>query len=500
MRTSILRCALAASLLLPSLAIENANAENARTPLHLSTARSAETVQATPVGLLGRIIAKRREAAENEEHSHNDRHAPDVVNAIIPRPVPDTAINRTANRDDRTSATSINPANRRASDAASESSSRRSRTSANANTTIDDRAARAVRERFDEPTREAESDTSPSDNDSPELTPELLELRDKVQECLVHYYRQHEYAGNRSPWGIMHSLIAYGVDTEIYAGDRKVNAIGWLCWNGAGRGQRLFYTVDGQLQARQGPGVQGHPGQFLAMLAQSKVKPEYPIKADGYEFTIHDLIEYEKQTCYARSELTFKLIALSYYLPSDAKWKNERDEDWDIPRLIEEELAQSVVDGACGGTHRMMGFSYAVRMREKRGEEMIGQWARAKKFIEDYHEYTFKLQNPDGSMSTSVFNGRGDWGGAEKRLETSGHVLEWLAFSLTDEQLREPRMIKGIDYLATLMLENKDFNWEIGPKGHALHALAIYDQRVFGTKIGTGGPRIESALTKADAE
>ena len=51
----------------------------------------------------------------------------------------------------------------------------------------------------------------------------------------------------------------------------------------------------------------------------------------------------------------------------------------------------------------MTGFSYAVRKREQRGEPIEGQWLRAKKFVDDFHEYTFKLQNPDGSFSTEWF-------------------------------------------------------------------------------------------------
>ena len=59
-----------------------------------------------------------------------------------------------------------------------------------------------------------------------------------------------------------------------------------------------------------GVGVQGHFGQFLAILAQSHVKPDYPMMVDGKQFTLADLIEQEKATCVAGEELTFKLIAL----------------------------------------------------------------------------------------------------------------------------------------------------------------------------------------------
>jgi hypothetical protein len=326
------------------------------------------------------------------------------------------------------------------------------------------------------------------------LTPELLDLRTRLRECLAYYYFRPENVALRSPWGAMHAMIAYGVDSELIAGDKRVNAIGYLNYNGVCNGQQLFYTTNGKLQARIGPGVQGHAGQYLAMLAQSRVKTDFPMLVEGQRFTVADLIQYEKETCRPKTELTFKLIAFMHYLKSDEKWKSDDGQDWDIPRLIKEELAQPIVGAACGGTHRMTGFSYAVRKREQRGEPFTGQWLRAQKFVEDFHEYTFRLQNPDGSFSTIWFAGRGDDGPPTKRLETTGHITEWLAYSLDKEQLVEPRMIKSVSYLTNLLTEHKDEKWGIGPLGHGLHALAIYDERIFGGKPG------ERAIELAEAK
>lgn len=317
------------------------------------------------------------------------------------------------------------------------------------------------------------------------LTAELLALRERMRECLAYYYFRPENVAIRSPWGAMHAMIAYGVDSELIAGDKRVNAIGYLCYNGTCNSLQLFYTSNKKLQTRIGPGVQGHPGQFLAMLAQSKVKSDFPMKVDGRDFTVADLIEHEKETCRPRTELTFKLIAFTHYLKSDEKWKSNDGQEWDIPRVIKEELAQPIVGAACGGTHRMTGFSYAMRKREARGEKFEGQWLRAKKFVEDYHEYAFRLQNSDGSFSTDFFAGRADFGPNSKRLETTGHITEWLAYSLNKEQLVEPRMLKSVEYLTTLLLENRNEKWGIGPLGHGLHALAMFDERIFGGKPGT---------------
>ncbi len=334
-------------------------------------------------------------------------------------------------------------------------------------------------------TDDESANKSVDDSEVPlELSPELLDLQHRLRNALAWYYFRPENTATRSPWGSMHWMLAYGVDSQLIVGAERVNAIGYLNYNGVCNGQRLFYVSGGKLQAQIGVGVQGHAGQYLAMLAQSRVKPDYPILVNGYKFTVADLIEHEKETCRPASELTFKLIALSHYLKSDEKWVSNDGQQWDIPRLIKEELAQPINGAACGGTHRMTGFSYAVRKREQRGEPIEGQWKRAHKFIHDFHDYTFRLQNPDGSFSTDWFVQRADYGDNARRLQTTGHIAEWLAFSLDKEELTDPRMVHSISYLTNLLLENRNEKWSIGPLGHGLHALAIYDERVFGGKPG----------------
>lgn len=325
-----------------------------------------------------------------------------------------------------------------------------------------------------------------SESEKPELSPQMQALRAQVRDCLSHYYFRNENVANRSPWGIMHTFVPYGVDSQVIVNGKRMNAAAWLCYNGVCRGQQLLFVKNGKLQARIGVGVQGHPGQFLAMLAQSRVPKNYPLRVDGVDFTVADLVDYEKRTCKAGTELTFKLIALSVYLKSDETWQNEQGEPWSIPRLIQEELKQPIVGAACGGTHRLTGFSYAVHMREQRGEPIEGQWMRAERFLQAYRQYVFRLQNPDGSFSTDWFKGRADTGVTSRRLETTGHMTEWLVHTLSDEQLEDPRVVRAVSYLSNMLLENRTEKWSIGPLGHGLHALALYDERVFG---GTPGKR-----------
>ena len=307
----------------------------------------------------------------------------------------------------------------------------------------------------------------------------------QIRRCLAYYLLHRiESSAERSPWGVMHAIVGFGVETPLQVGADKVNAIGWLCWNRPCNGLQLFSSDRGELAVRMGPGYQGHAGQFLMIMAYSRVPKDYGLKIGDYEFTIADLVKHEQLTCKAGTELSFKLLALVHYLGPEATWQNQAGESWSIERLIEEELKQPVIGTACGGTHRMCGLGYAVRKRELRTQPMTGHWARAQKFVGEYVEYTYKLQNSDGSFSSNWFEGRGDWGGVDRKINTTGHTLEWLLMSLPDDQLTDPRLVRAVQFLTNLLWDNRNRKWEIGPQGHAIHSLVLYDERVFGGRPG----------------
>ena len=320
--------------------------------------------------------------------------------------------------------------------------------------------------------------------DLPPLTKSQLQLRTKVRRVLTHYYNRPLNTRDRSPWEMMHAMLAYEVHSKVLQGGpngKPITAVGWLCFNQTCKKRSLMYVKDnGQLQVRVGPALQGHRGQLLAMLAQSKVKSDYPMRVDDQDFTINDLIEMEKRTCYPRTELTFKLIGLSHYLTDDATWMNDQGMQWNIPKLISEEIRQPVRGAACGGTHRLSGLTLAYKNRVKRGGPVDGQYLKAKQFVTKYQQYAYRLQNRDGSFSTEWFRGPGNENSIDRKLKTTGHILEWLLYAASEKELHHWKTAKAANYLASIMYNNRYKDWETGPLGHAVHALLLYDRLVFG--------------------
>ncbi|HEY2826962.1 MAG TPA: hypothetical protein VGJ04_05120 [Pirellulales bacterium] len=341
-------------------------------------------------------------------------------------------------------------------------------------------------------------------HDSQPLTPNQAELGAKIRRALAMYEPKHLNARDNSSWEVMHGLIAFGPRTEIFRdgpGGTTVNAMGWLCWGARCQGAPLIVLENEHPHALYGVGLEGHDGQYLAMLAQWRVRPESPMHIGGKDFNVGDLIEEEKVTCQSGTELTFKLIALAHYLPSDAEWTSRNGEKWNIPKLIKAEI-QSPINGAtCGGSHRLLGIANAVKERTKRNEPIDGQWARAAKYISDYQRYTLgALQNADGSFSTEWFNYAADRpGNIDRKLQTTGHMLEFLVWSLPTDQLRDPRVIRAVDFLSGELLANPDRAWSVGPLGHALHALVIYHERLYNEPALPSVPQTAAVPLKTKA-
>ncbi len=300
-----------------------------------------------------------------------------------------------------------------------------------------------------------------------------------MRSCLQHYYARPEVADERSNWGMMHSMMVYGIDTRVIVGRNTYSTIAWIAGNNLCRGQRLLTAGPRGIEAKSGVGLQGHQGQMLAVFAMCNVPEDYPLYAGNQKFSVADIIDAEMATCKSGEELTFALIGLSHYLDTDEVWTADDGQHWDFERLIREELSQPIVGAACGGTHRLMGFAHALRKRRAEGKPIEGQWKRAEKFTQDFESYCYRLQNRDGSMSTIWFEGREDNGNLDRKIQTTGHMVEWLLTITPDSQLQNPRLVQAVRFLLASMYNERDREWKIGPKGHALRSIAMYYERVY---------------------
>jgi hypothetical protein len=329
-------------------------------------------------------------------------------------------------------------------------------------------------------------------------------LRASIARTLATYQRRPLNTADNTPWEVMHGFIAFGIPTQIRVGGPAgdlVNAIGWSNMGGRCRGQVMLAASGERLVALKGIGVQGHSAQYLAILAQCRVAANSPITLQSKSFTVADLIEEEKLSCKAGTELTFALIGLAHYLPTDARWTSRDGVEWSLEKLVEEEIVQPIRGAPCGGTHRLFGLAYGCQRRLRSTGTLDGAYLRADKYVRDYQNFTLaKLQNRDGSFSTEWFKYAADRDDdIDRKIQTTGHILEWLVASLDQERLYEPRIVAATEFLVSALAREPSREWKLGPLGHALHALNIYQERAWGTVLPGGIAAFNGSMKAASA-
>ena len=322
----------------------------------------------------------------------------------------------------------------------------------------------------------------------PPKSPRLQRLRVRIAQTLATYQRRPMNTSHHSPWEIMHGFVGFGIPTKIRAGGPRgelVNAIGWMNSGGRCRGQVMLTVRDNKPHALYGVGLQGHSAQYLAILAQCRVSAKSPLLLDGQNFTVANLIEDEKLNCRSGTELTFALIGLAHYLPTDAVWRSSDGEMWSLDRLMLEEINQPIRTAPCGGTHRLFSLAYGCQRRLRATGKLDGVYQRANIYVREYQNLTLRrLQNRDGSFSTEWFKYPDDRDDdVDRKVQTTGHILEWLVASLDQERLYENRIIAAAEFIATALAREPGRNWKDGPLGHALHSLSIYQERVWGVVL-----------------
>jgi hypothetical protein len=329
-------------------------------------------------------------------------------------------------------------------------------------------------------------------------------LRTRINQTLAAYQRRPLNTAQHTPWEVMHGFIAFGIPTQIRVGGPGgdlVNAIGWSNMGGRCKGQVMLAASGDRLTAQKGIGVQGHSAQYLAILAQCRVAANSPISIQSKQFTVADLIAEEKLSCKAGTELTFALIALAHYLPTDAEWHSRDGVAWTLEKLVEEEIEQPIRGAPCGGTHRLFGLAYGCQRRLRATGALDGAYLRADKYVRDYQTFALtKLQNRDGSFSTEWFKYPADRDDdIDRKIQTTGHILEWLVGSLDQERLYEPRVVAATEFLVTALAREPSRDWKLGPLGHALHALTIYQERAWGTVLPGGIAAFNGPMKAAPA-
>ena len=308
-------------------------------------------------------------------------------------------------------------------------------------------------------------------------------LKDRI-EAAVNNIRARELTMTNGFWTVFHGILGLGPGLELTdpKTKEKVNALDFICDGGTLRGMVFKPSILGvDVVSTMDSVGQGHQDQFIAEMAQWNMPAHRKFVINGKDYTFMDFVNFSQARARTteKQELSWTIIIVAQYKGLDARWKNPHHEKLHFHDIVRYELDQPIENAACGGTHRLFGLSWVYHMHLAQGGKTEGVWEGVAARTHKYRDLAKKYQNADGTFSTSFFRGPGNDRDKNLRINTTGHILEWLSLALSDEELRQPWVQEAVSALCLQILDLQGASIDGGGMYHAVHGLLIYYARVF---------------------
>lgn len=323
----------------------------------------------------------------------------------------------------------------------------------------------------------------------PSSEPLQVTSREKlVESTLERILRKRKLSTDvHGAWQVLHGILAYGNEFPLQTLSGVGPALPYLL-TGGDLGGWTFVPGEKLANGRIGlravlePGGyigQGHADQWFAILAQCDLALEDTVTVQGKTYAMKDFLAQTQRDVSnnLEDEWSWTIIGLTHYLPTSTTWTANDGDMWSIDRLVSNEIRQSLEGSTCGGTHRLIGVSMALNKRKAEGAPITSTWRAADELISRAVATTKQYQNGDGSFSTNYFSRPGISSDSAKLLSTTGHTLEFLALTLSPDQLREPWVVRSVERLCQLLNDAEELPLECGALYHAAHGLAVYRDR-----------------------
>ncbi len=316
-------------------------------------------------------------------------------------------------------------------------------------------------------------------------------LQQRIKEAIAQVDRR-KLQWNHGFWTVFHAILGMGPKHTTLSDKAKerVNALKYISEGGEMRGLQgtLVPTDDGIDVLSPKDQIfyaQGHQDQFVAEMVQWGLRLDYPFVVQGKKYTFKDFVNFSKVRARLtdKQELSWAILIIGEHFGTDYSWTNRYGEKLTFADVVRYEVHEPIEDAACGGTHRLFGLTWVLHRHLERGGKVEGVWKDVVARIERYKRRAREVRIADGSFSTAFFKEREDAPDVNRRTNTTGHIVEWLALAMTDAELREPWMQEAVSALTKLLLDNSGAAIDGGSLYHAVHGLLIYSARVYGPEI-----------------
>lgn len=324
------------------------------------------------------------------------------------------------------------------------------------------------------------------------------ELESRISAVLEAGRHRRLSTSSNAAWQIMHGIACYGENLTILTEDQgEVGALDYAFSGGQINGLEMMpgnavlpSTGKLGLKARLEPGSyigQGHVDQWIAIFAMADLPPDMQISIGDKQFTIEDMARQAQYdvTQNVLDEFGWTLIALTHYFPDEHSWMAEDGGQITWDELVDIELEQSLSEAACGGTHGLAGIVRALSAKNRLNLPTNPTWLSAQKLVDECIENAKLNRGSDGRLSSYYFERPGGTVDLTAELSSTGHVFEFLALALTQEELTEPWIEMTANRLCEILETSEHADMDCGALYHGLNGLKIYKQRRFAHPVKT---------------
>jgi hypothetical protein len=317
-------------------------------------------------------------------------------------------------------------------------------------------------------------------------------LSHRIEKVLAENLKNRSLRSDlNAAWQIFHGVIAYGDKLPLETPEGALPALRFAFEGGQFQGWELApgdLLPDGRrgMRAKLEPGSyigQGHVDQWLAILAQAGVEGDRIVQVGDQPFTVFDWARQAQWDVPDNPipEYAWTMIALMHYFPDEQQWMARDGRQWNYDALVDFEAKADLATSACGGTHRLQGLAHALAFRKRHQGAISGPWEAAQKRVDAAIQGARQMQNSDGSLSTNYTDLPGRSADMSLNISATGHMLEFLAFALPQEELAERWVERAAHRLCDYLEAAAAVDLDCGGLYHALHGLAIYQQRTQAT-------------------
>lgn len=229
------------------------------------------------------------------------------------------------------------------------------------------------------------------------------------------------------------------------------------------------------------PDCEAHVGKLISVLGEIGIAGDFPVRADGRDWTVADLINDSLRRFTSDQEPDFTAKAYLYYLDLPATWHDRFGRAYDIQDVLRKLVERPRGVGACLGTHACQVLALALRI----DTDQTFLSGPMRKSIRDYLTKTSRLL--EGSQ-TREGTWPWRWFGAENRvvlqlnepervadIRAMGHHLEWISIAPPDVCPGDESVRRAVAALQREMADmpNMGFYEYNFPLTHAARGLCL---------------------------